>query len=218
MTCDRITSRLDAFLDGELDAAAASELEHHAATCAQCGTRLRRARAIVAAMRRIEVPTPSEVFFERAVAGATAPRKRERQSPRLVAAGFLGAFATSILTVIVTGLWVRSPDSRAPVSQVTMTLHETKTVNLVFASRTSLEDVAMTVELPPGVELAHHAAARRVEWHTRLSAGNNVLPLELVAIEGRGGRLVARLEHGGDEKAFVVDVDVEPRSHQGARL
>lgn len=35
-----------------------------------------------------------------------------RGRPRLVAAGFLFAFALSILTVVLTGLWVRSPEAR----------------------------------------------------------------------------------------------------------
>lgn len=43
-------------------------------------------------------------------AAAGEPRRQGR--PRLVAAAFLFAFALSIVTVILTGLWVRSPQAR----------------------------------------------------------------------------------------------------------
>jgi hypothetical protein len=39
-------------------------------------------------------------------------RTRPTRAQRLVAAGFLGAFGLTILTVLLTGLWVRSPHAR----------------------------------------------------------------------------------------------------------
>jgi len=41
--------------------------------------------------------------------GESAGRWRPTRGQRIVAAGFLGAFALTILTVLLTGLWVRSP-------------------------------------------------------------------------------------------------------------
>lgn len=220
MTCHRIANDLDAYLDEELDRPAAEALDRHVAECPDCRGELERTRRLKAALRSLPVRGPSAGFFDSALNQAAKPRVRGRQSPRLIAAGFLGAFATSVLTVIVTGLWVGPPRSR-PVDaaqEVTMRLHETKTVNLVFAAKTRLDDVVMRLELPPGLELVGHAAARDVEWKTRLRAGNNVLPLELVASDARGGRLVARLKHGEDEKVFVVDIEVDHRSNQGVTL
>jgi hypothetical protein len=39
-------------------------------------------------------------------------RTRPTRAQRLVAFGFLGAFGLTILTVLLTGLWVRSPSAR----------------------------------------------------------------------------------------------------------
>jgi hypothetical protein len=39
-------------------------------------------------------------------------RVRPTRAQRLVAMGFLGAFGLTILTVLLTGLWVRSPKAR----------------------------------------------------------------------------------------------------------
>ena len=218
MSCNRIARDLDALLDEELDRPAADVLERHVAECPSCRAALERAERLKAALRAQPVPGPSAGFFERAIVEAAKVRPPRRQSPRIVAAGFLGAFAASVLTVIVTGLWVRAPESQQPVSEVAMSLHETKTVNLVFAAGMPLDDVAMSLELPVGIELAGHPAAHEVEWNTQLRAGNNVLPLELVAVDGLGGRLVARLKHGDDEKVFVVNLKVSQRSNQGVTL
>jgi len=132
---------------------------------------------------------------------------------RISAFAFLGAFGLTVLTVILTGLEVRSPAARrAPETQaVTLGVAEPHTVNLLFTSRTKLDDVRFTVDLPPGIEANGKAGVRRISWSAPLAAGNNLLPLTLVARAGGGGQLAAQLQHGGSHKTFVVDVAVGPR-------
>lgn len=132
---------------------------------------------------------------------------------RIAAFSFLGAFGLTILTVILTGLAVRSPAvRRLPDTQVvTLVPAEARTVNLLFASRTSVDSVRFTVDLPPGIELRSRSGVRRIVWTAPLAAGNNVLPLELVALSGQGGQLAARLQHGTAQKTFVVDLAVGAR-------
>jgi hypothetical protein len=132
---------------------------------------------------------------------------------RISAYAFLGAFGLTILTVIYTGLEVRSPSARrAPdVQRVTLAPAEPRVVNLLFTSRTPFAAVRFTVDLPAGVELSGRAGVRRVTWSAPLAAGNNLLPLELVARPGGGGQLAARLQHGGAQKTFVVDIAVGER-------
>ena len=89
-------------------------------------------------------------------------------------------------------------------------MSESHTVNLVFASADALDDVSLTVDLPEGVQLSGYENRRQVQWNTRLQAGKNVLPLELVAVDGRGGQLVARLRHSDKEKIFTVNVTIIP--------
>lgn len=132
---------------------------------------------------------------------------------RVSAFAFLGAFGLTILTVILTGLAVRSPTSRrAPETQVvTLALAQPRTVNLLFTSRTELQGVRFTVDLPVGIEVKDRAGVRRISWSTPLAAGDNLLPLDLVALAGGGGQLAAQLQYGGSHKTFVVDVAVDPR-------
>jgi predicted anti-sigma-YlaC factor YlaD len=213
MTCNRIANDLDAFLDGELDAVTARALAKHVAGCRACAQRVDAAAALRRALANVEVEPPSAGFFERALARAAqeaAEPRNERAHDRMLAVGFVSALAASILTLFLAGTWMNAPRSSG-VSEglrVSMTLEETRTVNIVFASMEALEDVLLSIELPHGIEIAGHGGARRIDWRTRLVAGNNILPLELVALEGEGGQLVARLERGGEKTVFVIDVSV----------
>jgi hypothetical protein len=137
-------------------------------------------------------------------------RPRPTLAQRIAAFTFLGAFGLTMLTVVLTGLSVRSPSSRrtAEAPAVTLTVGEPRTINLVFDSRTVLADVEFTVDLPPGIEVADHAGERRIMGQAKLSAGDNALPLTLIARSGPGGQLAARLRYGDDQKVFVVDLTV----------
>ncbi len=143
------------------------------------------------------------------------PPSAARPTPwqRISAFAFLGAFGLTILTVIFTGLEVRSPAARrAPETQVvTLTGAEPHTVNLLFTSRAQVDGVRFTIDLPPGIEANGKAGVRRISWSAPLAAGDNLLPIELVARSGGGGQLAARLQHGSSHKTFVVDVVVGPR-------
>ena len=81
----------------------------------------------------------------------------------------------------------------------------------MFDSRAALRDVEFTVDLPIGIELAEHPGQRRVVGRAELADGLSALPLTLVAREGSGGQLAARLRFGEDQKTFVVDLTVAPR-------
>jgi len=141
---------------------------------------------------------------------AAPQRPKPTRAQRAVAFTFLGAFGLTMLTVVLTGLYVRSPSSRrtAEAPAVTLAIGEPRTINLVFDARAALADVEFTVDLPLGIELADQAGQRRVMGRAKLAAGDNALPLTLVARSGRGGQLAARLRHGDDQKVFVVDVTV----------
>jgi hypothetical protein len=143
-------------------------------------------------------------------AAAPPPRAKPTRAQRVTAFAFIGAFGLTMLTVVLTGLYVRSPSARraAETPSVTLTIGQPHTINLVFDSRAALADVEFTVDLPPGIELAEHGGERRIVGHAKLTAGDNALPLTLVARSGGGGQLAARLRHGGEQKTFVVDVAV----------
>lgn len=141
---------------------------------------------------------------------APPQRPKPTHAQRAVAFTFLGAFGLTMLTVVLTGLAVRSPSARrAPdAPAVTLTIGEPRTIHLVFAARAAVTDVEFTVDLPPGVELAERPGERRVMGRAALTAGDNALPLLVVARSGTGGQLAARLRSDEEQRVFVVDVTV----------
>ena len=140
---------------------------------------------------------------------AATTRPKPTRAQRAAAFVFLGAFGLTMLTVLLTGLYVRSPRARAPENPaVTLTIGEPHTINLVFAARSELADVEVTADLPSGIELASHPGQRRAVANVRLARGDTAVPLTLVARDGPGGQLAVRLRQGDEQKTFVVDVTV----------
>ena len=208
MTCDRIKTELDDYLDDDIAPDARWELEAHLQYCGACRAILEQGQRLQQALSTYPVNGPAPGFFDRALEAAREDAKPA--APKRWTVRHMGALAAGMAVLVVGGLFMHNPEltSSDPVTGVSMAVHETRTINLVFASATELEGVSLTVALPDGVELADYRGLDRVSWTTRLQAGKNVLPLELVAIGGSGGELVARLQHEGDEKVFTVRVGV----------
>jgi hypothetical protein len=210
--CEAITTRLDDFLDGRLQVSERDAAERHLSECAECRGRLDRAQRLQSLLARYPVPDPDADLAQRVLARAVSGRRARARGARLIAGGFVAAFAASVFTVIYTGLLVDAPRTEiaAGLPTVTMALDETRTINLVFASASALDRVSLVIDLPDGIELVGHDGLRRVRWSTMLESGRNVLPLELVAREPVTGQLVALLEHGDQRKVFRVHVSVTP--------
>ena len=213
MTCDRIISDLDDYLDGHLSTEIRWELEAHCRYCEPCQTTLKNARQVQKTLSTYPVSGPSSGFFDRALAAARANDSHATTRARW-SRGRAGKLAAAIAVVVVGGLLLQEPEISgdpavsSAVAGISMALFETRTVNLVFASSNEMADVSLTVDLPDGVELAGYSGRGQVSWTTRLQVGRNVLPLELVATGGDGGELTARLRHDSDEKIFTVSVAV----------
>ena len=209
MTCNRINTQLDDYLDGHLSEANARELHEHLGGCADCQQMTARARALQAALREYPVLGPGPEFYDRALAKAQEG-SGSRRALKGWTLGASGALAASVVVLLVAGLLLRSPDLTPSdaLPGVSMAMHETRTVNLVFSSAEAFQEVSLTVDLPPGIELSGYAGRDRIRWTTRLQAGRNVLPLELVAFGSEGGELVARLQHEGKEKIFKISVAI----------
>jgi hypothetical protein len=224
MTCNRITAQLDDYLDGTLRGDRRADVHAHVEGCAECRAAVAGARRLQRALRAYPVEGPSAGYFDRALAAARAASAPAARPARVWTVGISSALAAGLAVAVVGGLLLQDPEldrraSGAPgaseaaaaasgVGGVRMAMHETRTVNLVFSANTELEGVSLTVDLPPGLELTGYAGLDRIRWTTRLQPGKNVLPLELVALGGAGGELVARLRHGEEEKVFTVRVAV----------
>lgn len=111
---------------------------------------------------------------------------------RWIGVGFVGAFALSILTVIYTGLNVggySSAEFDAGFRSVTMTVGDVRTVDLIFESAGDVPDATLSLSVPQAAELVGPD-----EVPVSLSAGENVVPVEVRAAGVGSGYLVARIE------------------------
>ena len=89
-----------------------------------------------------------------------------------------------------------------------MTLAQPQTVRLLFASAEPLQDATLTVMLPDGIELSGFPGQREISWQTSLKAGQNLLPLNLIATSAMGGEVFAILQHDDRGQSFRLRVDV----------
>lgn len=130
-----------------------------------------------------------------------------RGRPTWVAAGFLGAFALSVFTVIYTGLNVggySSAEFDAGFRSVTMDIGDVRTIDLVFEAATEIPDATLSLLVPPATEIVGPA-----EVPVTLAVGENVVPVEVRAIAPGSGYLVARVESEEPIGLYRVFLTVE---------
>lgn len=215
MACNRLNDCLDAYLDGDIAASELEALEEHVRGCPVCTELLVRERRMERALREHPVAEPGDEFFEKAlVVSAASDSARDRRRSRwAVGAGSALAAGLAIWLAVIPQLRTPEPPV-SPVATVTLALHETRTIKLVFGSETEIQHARLSLSLPPGVELAGHEGRQEIHWKTSLHPGKNVLPLELILQEGSGGDIVARLEQKDKQKTFVVRIALAS-PHQG---
>lgn len=209
MSCQRLNDCLDAYLDDDIQCAERSALEEHVAACVDCSKHLARERALQAAVCKHPVVEPSADFFEQALGRAAREGRRVRQRNRwMVGIGGAVAASLAIWLAVMPPTRTLQPRAVAAIATVTLALHETRTVKLVFGSATAIPEARLSLRLPPGVELAGYRGRQVVHWKTSLRPGKNVLPIELILQEGSGGDLIARLEQAGKHKTFRMRVAI----------
>jgi predicted anti-sigma-YlaC factor YlaD len=119
MSCEQVSSRLDEYVDGELEEAAFQEIELHLDGCSECREQERLLRALIAEAAAL----PKEILPARDLWPEVAARLRGAEGARLVARPAAGrwlspvamAAAASVVIALSAGLWVRGRTS-APAS------------------------------------------------------------------------------------------------------
>jgi len=137
-------------------------------------------------------------------------KSRQANRARWIAAGFVGAFAASIFTVIYTGLNVEgtSAEFDAGFRSVTLAPGERRTIELEFESAAAHPEATLEINLPPMLELAPSAAGDGGRRPVALMPGGNTLTVEVAAVETGSGYIVARVEAGAPVGLYRVFVTV----------
>lgn len=122
----------------------------------------------------------------------TESRRRRSRKERWIAAGFIGAFAASIGTVIYTGLRVDGyvGEFQAGFRAVTMSVGESRSVELTFNVPMATDAARLELTLP---DCLNPADGRGVSRPVQLVRGVNEMTLELVATGECSGYMYARV-------------------------
>jgi hypothetical protein len=215
-SCQQSRELIDQTATGVIDPADALTLEHHLANCPQCATRLRWQRRITGEMaRQSGIPEPSVDFESRVLAVATGRSSAGHGRASGWRAPVIGGAVAALLVLgLALGLdpgdpapdGIRQADSETAIEPVNQRLAPAEpreqTVRLAFTSHSQLDNVSLTLELPPHVELARFPGRQQLTWQVDLKAGDNVIALPLRIAYPESGEIVAHLDDGRKSKTF----------------
>ena len=208
MHCDQFQQNLDPFLDGELDEALSRDVETHLETCDACAAVRSLKEALRQTLRAMPVPPPEDGFLD-AVVEETVINTHRNETRFRATAGIGAAIAASLVAWLVLVLPADLPTPpESTLESVTITMNVEKTFRVTFESKRELQAAAISVELPPGVEIVGYEGRDSVRWRTTVTAGTNILELPIIVRSGNGGAVLARLEHEGKQKTFEFAVKV----------
>ncbi len=222
MTCKETRANLPTYIINGLSPAEHDQVVQHLASCDACNEVLESERVLNEALReRFVIPPPSPDFEQRVFA-ASGENADGGWSHSVLG----GAIAAALALGVGLGVLLNSGgpaegdasglgsvasvavDAEKPEAPVVAPVD--KTVRLAFRSGEALENVTLTLELPPNVELASWPGRRKLSWQVSLEAGENVLSLPLKLLFPGAGELVARLDTGDRQKTFHAPIPEYP--------
>lgn len=211
MACSAYRKDLRPWLNGELSGVDAAAVERHVAGCYPCARIVENESAVLGALQsRYKVPESSEGFESRVLAAATRQSSAagQRRSFSFPAAG--GAVAAALALGIALGIGLQQESPTGMVDTIAgsdtaggdAVLPSSQTVRFAFNAAEAMENVTLTVELPPHVEMSDYPGHQTLSWNVSLDQGENIVQLPLNILFPGEGELVARLDNGERKKTF----------------
>ncbi|TDT39432.1 putative zinc finger protein [Halospina denitrificans] len=215
MTCMNIRDQLIAYAAGEaLDEQEREAVEAHVRDCPDCARRLRwEERVQQAVQEESDIPDPSADFESRVLAAATG---RNRAGAGATNGAWKqrsiigGAVAAALVAGIFVGTGMQGSEKSVPSPERVETVeaepvwNREETVKLAFDTKARLDDVSLTIELPPHVEVTRFPGHRKLTWQVDMEPGKNVIALPLRIAYPEGGEIVAHLGKGSKRRTFVA--------------
>ncbi|AOY88947.1 anti-sigma factor [Marinobacter salinus] len=218
MSCREIRVSLVAYIHNELAEPQREQIAQHLRTCPSCMARFESEQTLNGCLHeKTEIPMPSADFQSRVLAAATGREAHARKGWSHTVMG--GAVAAALAFGISLGAMFKGEElggNATVVAESTETEGQAteglvapggpveRSVRLAFRSGMPLENVTLTLQLPPNVELASLPGRQEVSWKVSLEAGENVLALPLKVLFPGSGELTARLDTGERQKTFRV--------------
>ncbi|MBZ2170412.1 anti-sigma factor family protein [Marinobacter sp. F4216] len=217
MTCREIRVSLGAYMNNELPAERNKIVAQHLRGCASCQSLIESEQTLRDMLQhRQQIPPASAGFETRVLAAATKQSQvaSGNWSHRVIGGAIAAALAMGVSLGVFMGGNQGEPDgvgvadsqaiqaSQPDDVQAVYNDPVEQTVRLAFHSGEPLENVTLTIQLPPNVELASWPGRQELSWQVSLDAGDNVLALPLKVLFPGTGELVAKLDTGERQKIF----------------
>ncbi|WP_291827872.1 zf-HC2 domain-containing protein [Marinobacter sp.] len=221
MSCRQIRSQLPEYVRDQQPAVERREVRAHLESCESCRQHEVFEQLLMEQMAsQCAVPPPSLDFESRVLRAATTT-----SSAKKVHAVWGGAVAAALVIglMIGQGMPVSEPELaelQAPAEQTSVAAVQpvNRTVRLAFTAGEPLDDVTLTLALPPHVELSGLPGQHKVSWQVSLQQGDNVLALPLTILFPGAGELVAELDANGRQKVFRAMVPQHPDIDEPATM
>lgn len=220
MNCSEFRQGVDALAAGELSELAERALREHASHCDACAESLAAAVFVAHQVRNDRSPEP-DPDFESRVLGKALGYHQSNHRARWSTPILSGAVAAAlVIGVLLGGQFSESPGQQAELAEEKATAPAVTeqgrrtVVRLAFTSKDALEDVTLTLELPPHIELTPFPGRHKVSWKVSLKPGDNLLALPVNILFPGEGSLVAHLGEGEKKRTFRTDIGklTEPSS------
>lgn len=215
MTCNEQHTRMDDYIDGQLQQTLRDAFDAHLKSCASCRKALTNEQAFRAELKALPVPAASAGFADRVLqqAAGSAQQVSSRHRRSGFVTGFGSALVAGLALWVVVGFFPAqmdvTPDGKAPLQMVTIALNETQDVKLVFNAEQVVLGAKISIELPDNVAIAGYPGRRHLQWQTDLAKGSNLLRLPVVGSMAEAGQLVAHIEHDNKVTTLTIQINVQ---------
>jgi len=211
MHCTDVLKHIDDYLDGVLDHNIVVQMDSHLASCETCRDEANRSRDLLAQLQDLPLVSMRPGFSAKAFKQARGVHEQNNKPKRKhwFAAGFGGALAAGLMMALVLGPMKGMFIPVATVTEISMSVNESRTLNVVFNAPEAMDGVELELVLTNGLELAGRPGKRQLRWQTSFKAGKNRLAVPVHALRDGKESLVARLHSKGEKKEFRIQLDIK---------
>lgn len=219
MHCTDVQQNIDDYLDGVLEHETVVWMESHLVLCEKCNAELEQSRYLLTQLEALPLVPMRAGFMQQAFKQARDAHEKA-QKPKhkhWFAAGFGGALAAGVMMALVLGPMKTMFMPAVMVTEISMSVQESRTLNVVFNAPEAMDGVELELVLTDGLELAGRPGKRQLRWQTSLKAGKNRLTIPVRALRSGNESLVARLHSNGQQKEFRIQLDVNDAAVNAAQ-
>ncbi len=209
INCEHYRSAFEEMLDGTLTPAMAVEVNRHLQLCAACQRQLEVERVFRRELSQLSAPPMRAEFPSEVMARIRQAEQKQHMRHKGFIAGFGSAIAAGLALWFVVTLTSIPQQGGSTLQTVSLSLGETRQVNLVFDSPEAFGQTTFALLLPDNAELEGYPGRHEFTWTASLKKGKNRLTLPIRVATAGDGEIIARISQSDTVKVFRLKLDVQ---------